>query len=376
MKVLYIVTWYSAHDADRMTAGVFHYEQAMDLKKYCETAIYFPYDQNLDVDFMQAEENGMLTFRRKECDSRLGRWMNYIKDYKEICKTFKPDIIHAHVAYGAGVPAMLLSKLYHVPMVVTEHNPIELFNLDDKMTHFVSGLVYHHSKMNAFVSPHSIDSIRPYFPDLDYTLIYNGVMNPNNVPESDDKYAVPNAINCCIVAAFYDKDIKGYQFLIPAIKKLVDEGVNIYLHICGGGDYQEYYENLAKELGVSEHCIFYGQCDRVKVYQIVRQMDFNVSASIFECSGVSTQEAMLLGKPIMCSRSGGVNSMCTEDTAIVVDRGSTDALVDGIKEMISRLDEFDPDKIRKHAFYNFEIDQVSQQYMREYNKVLGIEMEG
>ena len=65
MKVLYIVTWYSAHDAERMTAGVFHYEQAMDLKKYCETAIYFPYDQNLDVDFMQAEENGMLTFRRR-----------------------------------------------------------------------------------------------------------------------------------------------------------------------------------------------------------------------------------------------------------------------------------------------------------------------
>ena len=370
MKVLYIVTWYTPKDAEKMSAGVFHYEQAMDLKKYCETAIYYPYDTALEEDFVQGMENGMLTFRRKECGSMIGRWTNYIKDFKEICKVFKPDIIHAHVAYGAGVPAMVLSKLYHIPMVVTEHNPIELFDLDNKKVHFVSGLVYRHSKMNAFVSPHSIESIKPYFPDINYTLIYNGVMNPASVEPGEVQYAVPNAINCCIVAAFYDKEIKGYQYLIPAMKELVDSGENVYLHICGGGEYEQYYKDLAEELGVADHCIFYGMCERTKVYQIVMQMDFNISASIFECSGVSTQEAMLLGKPIMCSRSGGVNSMCTEDTAIVVDNKSTAALVEGIREMIRRLPEFSSEKIYEHAFKNFEIDQVSQQYMREYEKIL------
>jgi len=42
LKILMIPTWYSARDAEVMFAGVFHYEQAMALKEYADTAIYFP----------------------------------------------------------------------------------------------------------------------------------------------------------------------------------------------------------------------------------------------------------------------------------------------------------------------------------------------
>ena len=51
-----IPTWYSARDAKVMFAGVFHYEQAMALKKYADTAMYFPYDMNYEGGFTQAEE--------------------------------------------------------------------------------------------------------------------------------------------------------------------------------------------------------------------------------------------------------------------------------------------------------------------------------
>ena len=44
MKVLMVSSWYSPKDADVLTAGVFHYEQSMALKPYCDVALYFPYD--------------------------------------------------------------------------------------------------------------------------------------------------------------------------------------------------------------------------------------------------------------------------------------------------------------------------------------------
>ena len=150
---------------------------------------------------------------------------------------------------------------------------------------------------------------------------------------------------------------------------LKQEGFPVVLHICGAGDYFEHYVNLAKELDIEDCVIFYGNCSKAKVYSIVSQMDFNISASLFECSGVSVEEALLLGKPMLVTRSGGANSLVNDDVAIVVDKGSVHALVDGIKQMAKRLPDFDAAAIRAYAEENFEIDHVSRQYMALYESL-------
>lgn len=368
MKVLMIPTWYSAYDAEVMTAGVFHYEQSMALEEYADMALYFPYDMSIPTGFYKATEKGLLTFRRRNVNPLIRPFV-IIHDFMKIKKEFNPDVLHGHVGAGAGFLTMILGKLFRIPIVITEHNPIELMGFDSPIMVNLVKQAYHGSNANVCVSKHSMNSLLEYFPKEKFQVIYNGVIDPKTIETDGVSYAVKDHINCCIVAAFYDKEIKGYQFLIPAIKKLVDVGVDITLHICGGGDHMEYYQNLAKEIGVEKNCVFYGQCNRQKVYSIISQMDFSISASLFECSGVSVQEAMLLGKPLLVTKSGGANSLVTEDTAIVVDKGSVEAIVDGIKEMIEKLDSFDEKKIREYAFENFEIDQVSQRYMKLYESL-------
>lgn len=381
-KILMIPTWYSARDAEVMFAGVFHYEQAMALKKYADTAMYFPYDMNYDGGFTQAEERGMLTFRRGKRLAFL-RPVFYVFDYIRICKSFKPDIIHGHVGLGAGVAAMLLGKLFHVPVVITEHNPLEMMGFDDPKRIDLAKRVYVHSKKNVCVSRHQMECLQEYFPEEEFQLIHNGVYDPMPMEVDGASYAVSGRINACIAAGFYSKDIKGYQYLIPAVKKLVDDGVAITLHIAGDGDYFEYYRDMVRELGIEENCIFYGMCDKKKMYSIMKQMDFIVSASLYESAGVTVQEAQLLAKPVLVTKSGGANSLVTENTAVVVDKGSTEALVEGVKEMISRLGLkadgakagknpegcFEPEKIREYALSQFEIDEVSKKYMEIYNSL-------
>lgn len=369
MKILMVPTWYSAYDAEVMTAGVFHYEQSMALKEYAEMALYFPYDTSIKSGFYKAEEKGVLTYRRRNVSPFIRPFI-IIKDFLKIKKEFNPDVIHGHVGAGAGFLTVILGKLFRIPVVITEHNPIELMGFDSPLAVKFVEQAYRGSNANVCVSKHSMNSLLEYFPKEKFQVIYNGVIDPQTIEKDNETYAVENHINCCIVAAFYDKEIKGYQFLIPAIKELLDSGVNITLHICGGGDYMEYYKKMAEDLGIDQNCIFYGQCNRQKVYSIVSQMDFSISASLFECSGVSVQEAMLLGKPLLVTKSGGANSLVTEDTAIVVDKGSVDAIVEGIKEMVQKLPSFDEQKIRDYAFTNFEIDQVSQRYMELYNSLI------
>ena len=369
MKILMIPTWYSARDAKVMSAGIFHYEQAMALKTYAETAIYYPYDMNYEGGFCQGEEHGLLTFRRGRRLSFL-RPIYYVLDYLKICKTFKPDIIHGHVALAAGLPAVLLGKLFHVPVVITEHNPLEMMGFADASRVKFAQKMYKGSNANICVSKNQMERLQEYFPEEQFQVIHNGVYDPEAMERDGETYATTRHINACIVAAFYSKDIKGYQFLIPAIKALADAGKKITLHICGGGEYMEYYQNMAKELGLENQCIFYGQCDKKKMYSIMSQMDFTISASLFESAGVAVQESMLLGKPVVVTTSGGANSLVTEETAIVVEKGSVEALINGIEKMSQHLTEFDSEKIRAYALSQFEMDQVSKKYMEVYEGIV------
>ena len=149
-----------------------------------------------------------------------------------------------------------------------------------------------------------------------------------------------------------------------------ETGHDVVLHICGGGEYLEFYKGLSKSIGIDDKCIFYGQCNREKVYSIVSQMDYCVSASIFESAGMFVQEGMLLGKPILVTKSGGANSLTTEDTAIVVDRNSEKALVDGIIQMNEKYSLFDTQKIKDYARENYEISNVTKRYIKIYDKVI------
>lgn len=367
MKVLLVVTWYNNYNQSSAT-GVFHYEQALYLSKHCDVALYYPFDQLLDKSFYCDDEKGVKTYRTRGVGGRLKRQISILRGFAKVVKDFKPDVIHAQVASQAGFYSIIIGKLYRIPVIITEHNPIELMSLESKKNYAINRFAYHNSKANICVSNDSRDRLSVLFPKESFQTIYNGIVNPVGLINKTN-YRVPNKTNLAIVAAFYSKDIKGYQFLLPAIKMVKDDGFDVVLHIVGGGDYEEYYRNMASDLGIQDNCIFYSHCERSKVYTIMSQMDFVVSASIFECSGVSVQEAMLLGKPLVVTKSGGANSLVTEKTAIVVERNSVEKLAEGIKRMVLSYNGYNEKEIHDYAFKNFEISQVNSKYLALYSSI-------
>lgn len=368
MRILLAVTWYP-NCGEESSAGIFHYEQARCLSKYCDVAIYYPFDALLPEQYRKTTEKGIITYRSRFTGNPIRKRLDLYRGFAEVIRDFKPDIIHAQVASQAGFYSLKLTKHSGIPVIITEHNPIELMELDNKKAYKRNKYAYHNSKANICVSENSKERLKNLFPGESFSTIFNGIIDPETLKPDGHEYRIPNRINACIVAGFYSKDIKGYQFLLPAIKEVRDKGIEITLHVIGGGDYLTFYENLAKDTGIEDDCIFYGLCSREKVYSVVRQMDFSISASIFECSGVSVQEAMLLGKPLVVTKSGGADSLVTKDTAIVVERNSVKALADGIIEMSKNLQRFDADTIREYAYCNFEIERVNKKYLQLYESI-------
>ena len=81
------------------------------------------------------------------------------------------------------------------------------------------------------------------------------------------------------------------------------------------------------------------------------------------------QEAILLAKPVLGTKSGGVNSLVPEGAGLIVDKGSAKALEDGISYMISNLDSFDREWIKNYGFNHFEIGHISEKYIQVYTKL-------
>ena len=79
---------------------------------------------------------------------------------------------------------------------------------------------------------------------------------------------------------------------------------------------------------------------------------------------------MLLGKPVLGTNSGGVDSLVPEKAGHIVEKANAQALADGILYMQQHLKEYDCQWIRNYARESFEIDNISQKYMKLYQDVI------
>ena len=79
---------------------------------------------------------------------------------------------------------------------------------------------------------------------------------------------------------------------------------------------------------------------------------------------------MLLGKPILGTNSGGVDSLVPKQAGYIVERGNAQALADGMEYMEKNLDSYDADWIQKYAEEAFEMGHISQKYVGLYEKTV------
>ena len=106
---------------------------------------------------------------------------------------------------------------------------------------------------------------------------------------------------CIIITVSRLVQIKGYDLLIPAIKKLSAQGLKIRLAIAGEGPYRGRIEEMSKDAPIE----LLGNCDRKKIVELFAAADLFVLASVVEPWGLVVNEAALCGLPIIVSNAVG-----------------------------------------------------------------------
>lgn len=280
------------------------------------------------------------------------------------------QIIHAHTRV-TQLLAYVISRLSHIPYVTTCHGFFKprmgrrLLKCWGDKTIAISDAVRDHL-MNDF----NVDASA-------IALIYNGIDIKRFKKELDKekrdslRRALDLKDGMVIGAIGRLSPVKGYKYLIEAIKILLDEYRNLRLLVVGDGPEKEKLKDLCKRLDIEESVTF--AAPRLNTPEFFSIIDIFVASSVQEGLGLSIVESLAAGKPVVATDVGGISSIVrNNETGLLVKSEDGKKLAKGISLLLK--DSGLRDRLgaagRKLVERDFTIDDMVDKVERVYKEVL------
>jgi len=375
LKILFIASWYPSKK--NPVNGIFIKEHAKAISLYNNMVVLYSefIDNNSKEKISKIEDNiedGLRTLRiwyRKSPIPKTSTFLYFWSIYKGFRKLmreeWKPDIIHAHV-YSAGVPAVILGKIYKIPVVITEHCTVFPRHTLTRFDVLRARFAMNRAKVILPVSKALREAIKSYDIKNRFEIIPNvvnfDVFYPHTLQNRNGKKRI------LFVAVL--KPQKGVYYLIQALAQLKQKRQDFILDIVGDGPNREEYEKLAMELKLNDVVKFHGLKTKSEVAKFMRNSDFFVQPSLYETFGVVYIEAMACGKPIIASQLPVLQEIINKEIGILVPPKDTEALVDAIDYMLDHYQEYSSEKILGYAKENFSYEVVGKKLDDIYRRIM------
>ena len=125
---------------------------------------------------------------------------------------------------------------------------------------------------------------------------------------------------------------KGFDLLIAAFLRVLEDGINARLVIAGEGPDQTALEDQIKNSGMADRIQLLGfQCDTAAFYE---KLDIFVLSSHREGLPNVLLEAMAMGTPVIATRVGGVERVVQDESnGLLIPSGSVEAIHSAIKRL-------------------------------------------
>ena len=261
------------------------------------------------------------------------RWVAIVRSMlaQYVEKYGRPDIIHAHCAKWAGYAAMLISREYGIPYVITEHLSKTIFDDEFRLVGNTPWQIpllteaYQHAAKVLSVSDELPERLSVYFgKDYQWETVSN-IVDTLFYQYRQREPLQGRAFRFCCLANYIP--LKGYDVLFSAFRKLRKEGLNVELHIAGRGTDTASCRNQLTD-GMFTH----GLMDRQAVRQLLYVSDALVLASRSEAQPLVLLEAMSTGIPVVSTEVIPQN-LRLEGGCFIVPVDNADALADAMKHV-------------------------------------------
>lgn len=225
----------------------------------------------------------------------------------------KYDLCLAWSAVPAGASALALKKILGLPYILRVSGP-DIPGFEQRYNNlypFLKPLIQAIWK-NAGIVIAKCDAeakmIKDISPNIKINIIPNGVDTNQYFPGEPIPDQGPLKLLC--VARLIKR--KGQHYLIEAVKRITDQGVDISLDLVGSGDAEGEYRALVESFQVEDRIKFRGYISREEIRDCYAQAHVFVLPSYNEGMSVATLEAMACGLPVIVSRTPGTDELVKE----------------------------------------------------------------
>ncbi|GAB4536628.1 MAG: glycosyltransferase [Anaerolineae bacterium] len=384
LKVLFITAWYPTQE--RPVEGVFVREHAKAVQFYDDVIVLHCAGSNprlrglwqMEREIDESLTGNIATYRvwhrRPLIPSALcpiHPW-SVLQAFRQIiAQGFRPDIIHAHIYY-AGTLAVLLGKVFHVPVVVTEHSSAFPRKLLKGTDIWKARLAFEWADTVMPVSQTLQRAIEGYGIKARFQVVSNVVDTRLFWPKPSSRFSNPTK-RLLFVGSLDPCHAKGLPYLLYALARLRQQRDDWYLDIVGDGPARAEYGRLVEDLGLLDKITFYGTRPKEEVAEFMRRADLFLLPSLFETFSVVAAEALATGTPVLATSCGGPEEFITEDVGMLVSPASTGALVEGLNHMLDSLRKFSPHHLSRYATERFNPERVGAQIHAVYRQILDAE---
>ena len=304
-----------------------------------------------------------------------------------ILKNEKPDVIHTH-GKGPGLYGRIIGKILNIPVVHTFHGfhyedlPMITRWLHLLVDNFLTLITTHH----IFVSSGEKSRARviKFLDDENSTTIHNGIDHEHISNISVTRNTVLKSTGC---DKWENKKIlgtisrispeKGILNLLSAFSKVVQKIPDLRLIIIGGypEEHRSYYLKIIdfiKKENLREYIRILGY--RKDALEVLKCMDFYISASLSEGLPISILEASASGVPIIATEIPGNKDILRNSVfGVLVAPDSPASLAQGIIKM-NQLTQNERDILSRNAYSriktNFSIEEMANKTTLLYNQML------
>jgi glycosyltransferase involved in cell wall biosynthesis len=304
--------------------------------------------------------------------SSTSRFPNFLRNIKAHFKGFseivslngKPDLIHTHVLFGLSLITLILSFVYNLPFIVSEHwhgfvtKKFSQQNiLFQKLLHYTAKKSKALTVVSSFLKQGMIDN-----------NFNNEILVVEKVSVSTEK--ISDKIRLLSVADLVD-EIKNISSIIEVFSEICKTNSEIEYHIIGGGQDEHLLRKQASVLGLLDKQIFFhGQRTNHFVLSFLNNCSFVVINSFIETFSVIAAESLLAGKPILCTDCGGVNDFVDNECGKIIATGNRIELKEAMVFMIKNYKAYDSEKLKAKVEMRFKSEVVGQQFYSIYKSIL------
>jgi glycosyltransferase involved in cell wall biosynthesis len=283
-------------------------------------------------------------------------------------KNGKPELVHVHIAFKAGMIANWIKRQFGVPFLLTEQWTAYLPDAQPSFGELSFAARYYISntiKQAALILPVSDflgRTIQARWPSAKYEVVPNVVNENIFYPGDSELSATLKLIH--ISTLTYQK---APELLFEAAGLLKKRGVAFSLNIIGPATEEVFSMIRKNEIEQEVKCL--GEMPQEHLAGYIRQSDALVLYSRYETFGCVLIEANACGVPVIVPDTPLMHELVTEKkNGIFVKPGSADALADAFLTMASLKNSFQRPAIARDTSNLYSYQRVGKLYTDIYEK--------